>query len=603
MLHFRTEGDECESVSDKGVWLQLARQHVQRKYGGGRCHEWQQTYLLVLGARARTSNSERVRVLEEHVKAALLRTRPGKATGRSGIAAEHVLAGGASTCTTLTRLFQARLDDPTVECIATWDEVVLCLLPKKHKAILQDMRPIALGEVVRNIFVRAVLASILESGRLRFATWQYAYRRGYQCLHVLHRVQTVMVKAAEWGVPVLVARLDVASAFDSIAYDRLAGAMVKAGMSETEVFVILREVLATRAFVRIGRQTSEEPDNLERGGRQGGPETPFLWCLYLQAALEDVVQSWSDPAAPAGVDLEGWLAARGQGIEVGMEARPERTSLLAWADDLFLFAHCQRDMQRMLTDTVAALAHLDLAIRPDKVRLLHGKWVEQTSVVVGDEVVVSGPELECLGCTVQLDGNSGRQQERAIQKGLAAFQKHRAMLVSRCTPLKARFRAWARTVPSAIRWGMAAFPHTKEQLLQLDRLQTKQLLQIAGSRPRPDEETAAWQRRRHVWLRMRMRNWRVPKLSELILRDMHAWAGHLVRESGPLARLTGWRDSSWWQAHVLVPHANRVINVRRPHVGRPTRWEDVFVHRLGVAWREKALDREEWRVSAPKVLG
>jgi hypothetical protein len=305
-------------------------------------------------------------VLEEHVKAALLRTRPGKAPGRSGIAAEHVLAGGASTCTTLTRLFQARLDDPTVECIATWDEVVLCLLPKKHKAILQDMRPIALGEVVRNIFVRAVLASILESGRLRFATWQYAYRRGYQCLHVLHRVQTVMVKAAEWGVPVLVARLDVASAFDSIAYDRLAGAMAKAGMSETEVFVILREVLATRAFVRIGRQTSEEPDNLERGGRQGGPETPFLWCLYLQAALEDVVQSWSDPAAPAGVDLEGWLAARGQGIEVGMEARPERTSLLAWADDLFLFAHCQRDMQRMLTDTVAALAHLDLAIRPDK---------------------------------------------------------------------------------------------------------------------------------------------------------------------------------------------------------------------------------------------
>jgi hypothetical protein len=457
------------------------------------------------------------------------------------------------------------------------------------------MRPIALGEVVRNIFVRAVLANIVDSGRLRLPGWQFGFRKGYQCLHVLHRVEAMLLKAAEWGVPVLVARLDVASAFDNMAYDRLAGAMENAGMTPKEVFIVLREVMATTAFVRLGGMTDSEPVRLERGGRQGGPETPLLWCMYLQEALDGVVRGWSSRASSAGVDLEGWLTARGRGVRAPARDWPDTTSLLAWADDLFLFAHDATSLQNMLNEAIGALREYDLGVCPGKVQLLHSKWAPACSVVVGDQIVVSTGEMECLGCTLQHDGGSARQMDRAVQKGNALFQKHKAMLTNRTTPLKVRFQAWGRTVGTAMRWGLAAFPRSAEQLKALGRVQTRQLLQIVGQRPKAGECVAAWQRRRHVWLKTRMERWGIQKLPQLVQQDLHGWAGHVVREAGPIYKLLRWRDATWW--HMQAGSSQRPARPedRRPQAGRPTRWEYMLLRAHGIGWHEFAADRTQWR--------
>ena len=604
VLHFRTSQDEEEPIYDKGALLGLARHHVREQYGSGRCGMWQRTYLLVLGARARASGAEPMRVLQEHVKAAIQRAGPGKAPGRTGIVAEHVQAGGAQTCSTLTQLFQMRVEDhTTTDSVGTWDEIVLCLLPKKTKVILQDMRPIALGEVVRNIFVRTVIEGVISSGRLRMPPWQFGFRKGYQCLDVLHRVEAILLKAAEWGIPVVVARLDVASAFDSIAYDRLARAMERAGMTPKEVFVIMREVSNTKAYVRVAGQTSSEPEVLEKGGRQGGPETPLLWSLYLGAALEEVVQGWSSQRARAGVDLEAWLAARGRGIAIRADEKPDTAAILAWADDIFLVAHDEASMQGMVRDTLGGLRTHDLRVKPSKVQLLHSKWASVCSIVVDDQVVVSTGELECLGCTLQGDGGISGQLDRAIQKGCATFQKHRAMLTNRITPVRVRFRAWLRTVAATMRWGLAAYPRSAEQLRALDKAQSRQLLQIAAKRPKPDEGMSAWQRRRYMWLKNRMCSWGIPKLSALVQGDLHSWAGHVARQGGSLNLTLQWRDTTWWQQQLGDRTRPGPGVDRRPAAGRPLRWEDPMVAAIGPAWREIAQDRVQWRSKRTSMNG
>ena len=78
---------------------------------------------------------------------------------------------------------------------------------------------------------------------------------------------------------------------------------------------------------------------LQRGGKQGGVETPEVFNILTEAALQPVVVSWRK---------------RRLGFKLDDTSEPPLTHLF-WADNVFLFAksvHEFRIMAQELTDAV-----------------------------------------------------------------------------------------------------------------------------------------------------------------------------------------------------------------------------------------------------------
>ena len=75
----------------------------------------------------------------------------------------------------------------------------------------------------------------------------------------------------------------------------------------TEAFLCLRLMLTKGGGGGNGKGGEGDGE-----GRQGGVETPELWCMYLSAALRPLMDRWRDE--DRGVDL------RDRGLEKGAVA-------------------------------------------------------------------------------------------------------------------------------------------------------------------------------------------------------------------------------------------------------------------------------------------
>ena len=77
-----------------------------------------------------------------------------------------------------------------------------------------------------------------------------------------------------YGLPLFIASQDVATAFDSMDHQILAEAMIARGLEPPAVGSLLRELSGLRACISIAGAGSCHPFDFQRGGKQGGTETP-----------------------------------------------------------------------------------------------------------------------------------------------------------------------------------------------------------------------------------------------------------------------------------------------------------------------------------------
>jgi hypothetical protein len=491
----------------------------------------------------------------------------------------------------LHAFFQERLNDECAQSEEGWSEISLHLIPKGTDISIESFRPISISDAVRNTYIRSLLHQIEMDGSLKIPGWQYAYQSGKQCGHVIHMLNTVLVKGAEWGVPVYIVRLDISSAFDSMAYHKLAPALRRAGLSWRWVLALVRELFGTTARVKVANVQSPDLITMTRGGRQGAPETPVLWNVYLADALCDLIADWAE--GHTGVNLERWCAKQGKATEHGHNQNPETISLVAWADDLFILGHEREVVQNMLDELVEALCKADLKVKGNKIGILKGKWAPFEVFRVNGELVNTDDTLSCLGTVLQHDGGSSSHITNRCLKTWGAFQRHRQTLMCKHVPLRLRLRYWAGLVSPVLTWGMSAFPLSAESLRRLDGLQMRQLMSMHKCGRRQGEEIGQLRQRLARRVRDNMAKWTVPRVSDITLRGIHGWAGHVMRETGDLQKLVTWRDASWW-AHYCDTVRGRV-DLRRPCPGRPMRWEDIFVQHCGIDWSTMAADRQQWR--------
>ena len=104
-------------------------------------------------------------------------------------------------------------------------------------------------------------------------------------------VRQLLFLSNVWGLPLLVACQDVCTAFDAMSHDVIADALLARGCSPQLACVCLRELTGIQAVATLPGAGTTQPFAFEKGGKQGGAETPEVWNAVIDYLLEPLVNS------------------------------------------------------------------------------------------------------------------------------------------------------------------------------------------------------------------------------------------------------------------------------------------------------------------------
>ena len=93
-------------------------------------------------------------------------------------------------------------------------------------------------------------------------------------------------------MPSVSAGQDISAAFDSMPHELIWRSMRARGASALIAGLHLREML--QAYITLPFVGRSDSFNFNRGGKQGGVETPDEWRILIDYVLEPVVRIWNN---------------------------------------------------------------------------------------------------------------------------------------------------------------------------------------------------------------------------------------------------------------------------------------------------------------------
>ena len=152
---------------------------------------------------------------------------------------------------------------------------------------------------------------------------QAAHRRGFSTIDHLHAVTQVLENTTNYNIPLYMAFVDYAKAFDSIQHRAVFKALKVHGVQEKYINIIKETYAEGTAQIRTKKLSGNI--KIMKGVRQG--DTP---TVMFTAAVEEILKRMN--------------------IEAGISINGVKLSNLRFADDIILFAESEEKLKDMLED-------------------------------------------------------------------------------------------------------------------------------------------------------------------------------------------------------------------------------------------------------------
>ena len=343
---------------------------------------------------------------------------------------------------------------------------------KKHVNALDDLRWLGLAPVLQKWFMRSVRPGL----RCRLQTslvHTYGFKPGKSCADMLGLIRQTIHLSHVWGLELYIASQDVKTAFDAMDHDFLLTAMLRRGAGPGYTALLARELTNIEGIMRIDGANPSLPFDFQRGGKQGGIETPDCFNVYLEEALEKVIAAWVYRGW--GFQLDGFVVTHA-----------------IWADNIILFCRDRCQLETMIKELGAAITEAKLQWKDSSLKILAcGNAVGRLPVVsskIGSteyryEAVTL---LNILGDLFHGQGGSMVSVDHRQQRADALYYKHRPLLRSR-GPLGPRLMAWYSSPATSCIYASEAWHLTSQILHQLRTWEFKRLRDMLQLRRREGE--------------------------------------------------------------------------------------------------------------------
>ena len=198
---------------------------------------------------------------------------------------------------------------------------------------------------------------------------QLCARTGGQVLDGALAAQQLTYIAAQYGLPLLLLKLDTAAAFDSVEHPAVSRLFCACKPSR-ESQPLLNYILLSAVTLRLGHQSWTQ--QLHKDLLQGTPFSEGLFGRLLDYFLADAWESWSET-------FRTWIETRGQNLHA-----------ILYADDVRRIAMSYEELGRKLRDVQAVLRPLGLKLALEKYELMvsHSKsclWMARSLKMLAPE--------------------------------------------------------------------------------------------------------------------------------------------------------------------------------------------------------------------------
>ena len=212
-----------------------------------------------------------------------------------------------------------------------WNKSILALLAKcKEPSGPNDLRPICIGSNFAKLTNRLVMERVFPV--LRRGSRVSACGKGRQVADLVGAMTRVRDMAHEWREPLLIAKLDVAGAFDRLSRAKVAELI----LARTKDCELGREVRYLLQQLEVNHLVGQVPGGGEVhveaniGIRQGAPESAEMFGLVMGLLLDGMVQQ------------KTWQ-------QIGTAIQDLDIDLFYFQDDIFLFESTAARLARKIS--------------------------------------------------------------------------------------------------------------------------------------------------------------------------------------------------------------------------------------------------------------
>ena len=299
----------------------------------------------------------------DEVKRALKCMNLHKAAGKDRISAELLIYGGDGVINALHRVMCEVWTSETVP--KDWVDSVIVPVPKKGDLHLCDnWRGISLLSVPGKVFSRIIINRIIDHYESILDETQCGFRKQRGTVDMIFTARQIQEKAREQVCNLYICFFDLKKAYDSVPRDALWPLLIRYGLPLKMVNIIRHLHSNMEATVRI-KGTLSEPFKVDTGLKQGCVLAPFLFNMYFNQVMRDVLAGFQD-GVEVRYKLDGKLFRR-YGTKL-----PTSTMLcdLRFADDVMASSHTSEGLQEFITRFSNAAQSWGLCVSIDKTKVL-----------------------------------------------------------------------------------------------------------------------------------------------------------------------------------------------------------------------------------------
>ena len=385
----------------------------------------------------------------------------------------------------------------------------------------ENYRPICIIPILYKLFSKVVCGRIKKILFKEQSCDQAGFREGFSCDDHLFTVTLLAEKSNEYNLPVWVAAIDFAKAFDSISHRSILEALEAHKVPAAYISVMNKLYRKQTATVKC--EIESRRFEIQKGSKQGDPISPLLFNAVLEEVMRKVKAKWA--AKRYGVELEPTYGAP--------------LTNLRFADDILLIARTLPQIKQMLADVAQECKKVGLKLHPDKTKILHngrGYGSKVTNVKINDMVVeVLGVDATTmyLGRSLSLTSTHEAELENRIKKAWSKFGIYREELTQKAIPLRLRLKLFHAVVTPTLLYGCSAWVLKAEQEQRIRRIQMRMMRMIMGrSRHRAQdgqdvESWADWVKRVTSEAKDIMKAHRVPDWVKLGQLSQEKWKNRL----------------------------------------------------------------------------
>jgi hypothetical protein len=310
-------------------------------------------------------------ITPDEVRRRVRRTKRSTAPGPDDVRRAHVV--GVHKYKLLAGLYNVIVlagSQPT-----EWHTNRTILIPKEGKdgAKVANYRPITISSLLSRLFWGIVDHRLRKIIKMNPRQKGFVAEAGcFANVQLLDELVRTM-KRSGGGVGI---QLDISKAFDTVPHKAIEYALTRKGLPPAFVKLVSSSYHGVRT--NIEHPKGAIPITLKRGVKQGDPLSPLLFNLVLEPLLDQLNQM--------------------EGVPFGDES----ISVIAFADDLFLFASDALKAQSLLDCTVDYLGAHGMTLSASKSRAFEIKYSHKSWSIVDPQVERLGERIpvaradECL---------------------------------------------------------------------------------------------------------------------------------------------------------------------------------------------------------------